>query len=129
MRVSDKPNVNESKTDVAISVGMATLGSLPYAGPILAEVVKTIIPNQRIDRIARFAQSLDDKLAELDKQVLEQKMRTEEFVDLFEDGAFQAARAMTDERRERIASCSRTASRATSSSTCRRSSSSPSSGN
>jgi hypothetical protein len=102
--VSDKPNVGQSKTDVAIAVGMGTLSLLPYAGPILAEIVGAIIPNQRIDRIARFAKILDDKLAELDKEFLEQKMRTEEFVDLFEDGAFQAARAMTDERRERIAS-------------------------
>lgn len=102
--MSEKPNVNESKTDVAISVGMATLSLLPYAGPILTEIVTALIPNQRLDRIARFAEILDEKLAELDKKVLEQKMRTEEFVDLFEDGAFQAARALTDERRERIAS-------------------------
>lgn len=102
--MSEKPNVNESKTDVAISVGMATLSLLPFAGPILAEIVGTLIPNQRLDRLARFAEILDEKLAELDEDVLEQKVRTEEFVDLFEDGAFQAARAMSDERRERIAS-------------------------
>lgn len=88
---------------MAIAVGMGTLGLLPYAGPILAEIVGAIIPNQRIDRIARFAEILDGKLTELDKELLEQKMRTEEFVDLFEDGAFQAARALTDERKERIA--------------------------
>ena len=102
--MSEKPNGNQSKTDVAIAVGIGTLGLLPYAGPILAEIVGTIIPNQRIDRIARFAVILNEKLAELDRELLEQKMRTEEFVDLFEDGAFQAARALTNERREHIAS-------------------------
>lgn len=101
--MNEKPNVDQSKTDVAIAVGMGTLGLLPYAGPIIAEIVGTIIPNQRPDRIARFAEILDEKLSKLDKELLEQKMRTEEFVDLFEDGAFQAAKALTDERRRHIA--------------------------
>ena len=52
---------------------------------------------------AGFAEILDEQLQELDKELLEQKMRTEEFVDLFEDGAFQAARSLTDERKEHIA--------------------------
>lgn len=102
--MDDKPNLDQSKTDVAIAVGMGTLGLLPYAGPILATIVGQIIPNQRIDRITRFAEILDEKLQELDREFLEHKMRTEEFVDLFEDGAFQAARALNDERKEHIAS-------------------------
>lgn len=101
--MNEKPNLDQSKTDVAIAVGMGTLGLLPYAGPILAEIVNQIIPNQRIDRISRFAEILDEQLQELDKELLEQKMRTEEFVDLFEDGAFQAARALTDKRKDHIA--------------------------
>jgi len=102
-RPEEKPDVNQTGTDVAVAAGLGGLGLLPYAGPILAEIVGTMIPNQRIDCIARFAEILAEKLRELDKEVLEQKMRTEEFVDLFEDGAFQAARALTDERREHIA--------------------------
>lgn len=101
--MSDKPNIDQSKTDIAIAVSRGVLSQLPYAGPILAEIVGAIIPNQRMDRLVQFAKLLDEKLGELDREMVEQKMLTEEFVDLFEDGAFQAARALTNERRERIA--------------------------
>lgn len=36
--------------------------------------------------------------------MIEQKMKTEEFIDLLEDGLAQAARSLTDERRQYIAS-------------------------
>ena len=42
---------------------------------------------------------LNAKVEHIDQDLLEQKMRTEEFADVFEDGAFQAARALTDERK------------------------------
>jgi hypothetical protein len=100
---TEKPDVNQTGADVAVAAGLGILGLLPYASSIRAEIVGTTIPNQRIDRIARFAEILDRKLGEPDKEVLEQKMRTEEFIDLFEEVAFQAARALTDGRREHIA--------------------------
>ena len=102
--MSEKPNITQTRTDLAIAVGKGALSQLPYVGPVLAEIVASIIPNQRVDRLARFTEILDEKLRELDKEFLNSKMRTDEFVDLFEDGAFQAARALTDERKEHIAS-------------------------
>lgn len=68
---------------------MGAPSMFPYAGSILAKIVGAILQNPR--------------LREPDRDLLERKMRAEEFVDLFEDGAFQAARALTDEREEHIA--------------------------
>lgn len=100
---SREAKLEQNKTDVAVALAEGVLGYLPYVGPMVAAIVGTIIPNQRMDRIADFLRVLDEKLRVFQRDVLEEKMRTEEFVDLFEDGTFQAARALTGERRERIA--------------------------
>lgn len=47
---------------------------------------------------------LDGQVSGLQKDFLDQRMRTEEFRDLLEDGLWQTTRALTDERREYIAS-------------------------
>lgn len=102
--MSGQPNINQTGRDTAIAVARGAVNYIPYVGPILAELFGTIIPNQRIDRVTTFAQMLNAKVEHMDQDLLEQKMRTEEFADLFEDGAFQAARTLTDERKEYIAS-------------------------
>lgn len=102
--MSEQPNVDQTARDTAISVARGAVSYVPYVGPILAELFGSVIPNQRIDRVSKFAKMLNDKVEHMDQDLLEQKMRSEEFVDLFEDGAFQAARALTDERKEHIAS-------------------------
>lgn len=97
------PDVSQNRTDVAAALAEGALGSLPFIGPMVAAIVGTIIPNQRMDRITEFLGMLEKKLENLEKDMLEERMRSEEFVDLFEDGTFQAARALSAERRERIA--------------------------
>lgn len=89
-----------NKTDYAIASAKAILGALP-AGSILTELVGTIIPNQRIDRIAKFAEELDTKLS---KEIIHLQLSDENFTDLLEESLKQAARAITDERRQYISS-------------------------
>lgn len=96
-------DVSQNRTDVAVALTEGALGALPFIGPMVAAIVGTIIPNQRMDRIAEFLGILEEKLENLEQEVLQEKMRDEGFVDLFEDGTFQAARALSPERRERIA--------------------------
>lgn len=102
--MESKPDIEQNELDVAVSAWAVALGYMPAIGPIVAELFRNIIPNQRHDRIADFLRMLNEKLQTLEEDFLKEKMRTEEFVDLFEDGAYQAARALTDERKERIAS-------------------------
>lgn len=102
--MDERPDVEQNEVDLAVAAWSATLSVMPGIGPIVAELFRSIIPNQRHDRIADFLRILDEKLGTLEADLLAEKMRTEEFIDLFEDGAYQAARALTDERKEYIAS-------------------------
>jgi hypothetical protein len=75
----------------------------PRLAPILAEVVRDKVPNQRQDRIADFVIALDDELGTLQRDVLELKTRTQEFADLFREAAYQVAASPSDERQCRLA--------------------------
>jgi len=92
-----------NKTDLAVAFSKGLLGAIPYIGPIVAEVVSTLIPNQRLDRIQRFLEKLEERVKELDRERIEKEFRKPEFIDLLEDGFYQAARALSEERLEYIA--------------------------
>ncbi len=93
-----------SATDIKVSIAKGIVGIAPFIGPLVAEIIGNIIPNQRIDRLGSFIQMLDDKLAQIDKPTIEAKLNTPEYIDLLEDGFMAAARALSKERREQIAS-------------------------
>lgn len=102
--MEERPNLDETKLDIVIALTKGTLGAVPFVGGIAAEIVGTLIPRQRVDRLAEFLEILGEKVAGVEQDVLEQKMKTEEFTDLFEDGMWQAARALSRKRKEYIAS-------------------------
>ncbi len=81
--MNDKPNLDDNKTDFAVAVAKGTLGAIPGVGGIAAEIVGTLIPRQRLDRIAEFLEILGEKVAGVERDMLEQKMKSEEFIDLF----------------------------------------------
>jgi len=99
-----RPDVDETDLDRAVSASYLVLSAIPTIGPLIAEAVKQGIPNQRIDRIADMLKILERQLSDLQKEVLEQRLQTEQFRDLLEDGLWQTTRALTHERREYIAS-------------------------
>lgn len=88
---------------VASSVKL-TLGAIPVAGPLLAEIAGSAIPNQRLDRIADFAQKLGSRIDHLEQATLSRSLKDEKFTDLAEEAMLQAARAVSDERRRYLAS-------------------------
>ncbi len=92
-----------NKTDLAVAVSKGVLGTIPVIGPLVAEVVGTLIPDQRLDRIQRFLEKLEEKVRELDRKRIEKEFRNPECIDLLEDGFYQAARALSEERLEYIA--------------------------
>jgi hypothetical protein len=99
-----RPDVDETDLDRAVSASHLVLSAIPTIGPLIGEAVKQGIPNQRIDRIADMLKLLDWRLTGLQKDVIEQRMRTEEFRDLLEDGLWQATRALSEGRKAYIAS-------------------------
>ena len=80
-------------------------GIVPGAGQILCEIIDTVIPNQRIERLSEFTKILTLKLSSIEKEHLYKELKEkEEFIDLFEEGLRQASRALSKERKDYIAS-------------------------
>lgn len=88
---------------IAAGVKVA-LGAIPFAGSLLAEVAGTIIPNQRVDRLADFASKLEQRIQLLEESQVVSELSDEEFTDLLEESMRQACRATTGERRDYLAS-------------------------
>jgi len=90
--------------DYVASAVKGIVGAAPFAGSLLAEIAGTIIPNQRIDRIAAFASVLELRLSNLELSEVRAQLDNKYFTDLIEEGIRQASRSLSDERREYIAS-------------------------
>lgn len=91
-------------TDIATILGKGLVGAIPFVGPLAAEIVGAIIPNQRIDRIESLLKTLESKIAKEDKEKIKERITAPEYVDLIEDCFIQASRALSEERKEYIAS-------------------------
>jgi hypothetical protein len=99
-----EPDIDETDVDRAATASTLVLSAIPTIVPLVAEAVKHGIPKQRIERIARMLKFLGNQVSGLEEDVLAHRMRTEEFLDLFEDGLWQTTRALTEERLAHIAS-------------------------
>ena len=90
--------------DYVLSAAKAVVGPLPIVGPLVSELAGVVVPNQRVDRIAKFMVQLERRVRELESpaQIMEQ-LGDESFTDLLEEGFQQAARSLSDERRRYIA--------------------------
>ncbi len=95
--------LNQNPTDYVVASAKAVLGMIPFAGSLLAELAGTIIPKQRMDRLVSFAKELERKVSHLDQDALRAKLTDENFIDLLEESARQAAQSTTEERRRYIA--------------------------
>lgn len=98
------PSLKSEASDYVTSAVKAFLGAVPFAGSLLAEIAGTIIPNQRIERLTKYAQELENRLSKLDQEFVRAQLSNENFTDLFEENIRQAARSLTDERRKYLAS-------------------------
>jgi hypothetical protein len=89
--------------DHLAALARAVAGVAPYIGGAIGELVTYGIPNQRIDRIIQFVEVLDKMVAHLGQEVVRAQLTNENFTDVLEEGLAQAARSLTDQRREYIA--------------------------
>lgn len=97
-------DTDQNSTDYVAAITKAALGMVPLVGSLLSELAGTIIPKQRIDRISDLAKKLEHKLGVLDEGLVRAKLTDENFTDLFEETVRHAASAVTEERREYLAS-------------------------
>lgn len=91
----DQDELNAKLEDRLATVSKGIVGAVPVAGPMLAEVVGSLIPNQRLDRVVKFMQDLDERLTNVEAKALENNSLA---IDLFEDAVVVASRALTDDR-------------------------------
>ena len=100
---SIQPKFVESIADRVTALTSAGLGTIPFSGSILAQLVGTLAPEQRLARIEAYIRYLELKVDLLTTGQKELIKTSFEHIDLFEEGAYQAIRAITDERRQQIA--------------------------
>lgn len=102
--MQNKSSLANNRTDFTAKIAKTVVGLVPYGGGVLAELVDSIIPNQRMDRLVKFCKELDDRILKIKNKDIAELFQNEEFVDLIEESFIQASRATTDERRGYIIS-------------------------
>lgn len=95
--------INSNGSDRVAILVKGIIGVAPFVGPMLAETIASVIPNQKLDRVITFIKVLNDKVSFIEQDILNVKLKTEEFADLLEDSLNQAARALSAERKNYIA--------------------------
>lgn len=99
----EKSDLNNQAVDYVTIAAKGCLSAVPFVGSLLAELAGTTIPNQRIERITKFAQELETRLGQLERTSLQARIVTPEGADLLEEAMRQAASSLSDERRGYIA--------------------------
>ena len=100
---TDLPALGTTYRDRVVSAIGAVLSEIPLVGSIVGEVITQLIPNQRLERIEIYLKRLSKRIDSIDPEILLQKMRNPKKLDLFEEGVFQSARGLSEERLEYIA--------------------------
>lgn len=95
--------LGETDHDRVAALTKGVVGLVPFAGSFLAELISVVVPNQRFERVEAYVSRLSDRLSRVEEGELRSRLEDPEAIDLFEEGGFQAARALTGDRRERIA--------------------------
>lgn len=96
-------DLQTNRRDNLVVTAKGVLGAIPFVGSLIAEIVGAVIPNQRMDRIARLVSALGRQVKDIERGTLEQRLSTPLGVDLLEDAFHQASRAVSEERIEYIA--------------------------
>ena len=89
------PPLGETWRDRAVGLAKGGVGLIPVAGGIFAELVGMVIPNQRMERLEDYVRRLNERLDAENEAEARERLSKPEAVDLFEDGATQAVRALT----------------------------------
>ena len=97
------PSLGFGRADV-ITVGLkGAIGAIPVAGTLFSEIISAIIPNQRIDRLEDYVQRLNKHLEGVSEEIISLRAKEPDAIDVFEEGAIQSARAISNDRRDKIA--------------------------
>ncbi|OKH87865.1 hypothetical protein [Thalassospira sp. TSL5-1] len=94
------PPLGDTSTAKALRIGASAAGAMPFAGSIIQTVLTETIRNVRAERAEDYIRYLQDQIDELKLKIALDKP---EGLDLFEEGLWQSARALSDNRKKYIA--------------------------
>jgi hypothetical protein len=97
-------NIGSNKVDKFVFGARASVSLVPFVGGALAEIVGQLIPGQRVDRIQKYAELLNERIEALPKEIIEELLKNDKLISLIEDSFYSASRATSEERREYIVS-------------------------
>lgn len=97
--------LDPNSRDRLVSVAKGAAGALPFVGSIVSEVLDSVIPGLRFDRVVTFLRTLEEEVRKIDERltIFEANLKSEQGLDLFEEGIIQAARGVSEERKARLA--------------------------
>ncbi len=72
--MQDISELKNNKTDYIAQAAKAAISLVPYAGSFLSEIVGTLIPNQRFDRICKYLETLQKRLEKLEDVTYEKEV-------------------------------------------------------
>lgn len=95
-----------NKRDQLVSVAKAASGALPFIGTAVSELMDSVIPNLRFERVVIFLRELDERVSKVDKDLefFKKNLDTELGVDLLEEALTQSSRSISEDRKKRLAS-------------------------
>ncbi len=99
----DGQGLRSNTIDLLTAAAKGLLGAVPVVGSLHAEFAGVVIPNQRLDRVTRFAEQLHRRLSAVETQLLGEALKDPEFGDIAEESMRQAASSLTEERRAYLA--------------------------
>jgi len=97
--------LDTNNRDQLASVAKSVAGALPFVGTMVGEVIDSVIPGLRIERVVNFLKAIDERVGAIDEQLanFQNNLKDEEGLDIFEEGIIQASRAISEERKLRLA--------------------------
>jgi len=98
-----KPDKN--KQDLFFCVAKSLIGTIPLCGTAINEIINLTVSDLRMNRIYDFLIYLNDKIEDQKERIdhFQQNIKSEEGLDIFEEGIIQASRAISNERKKRLA--------------------------
>jgi hypothetical protein len=91
--------------DRLASIAKSAAGALPFVGTMVCEVIDSIIPGLRFERVVSYLKIIDERVGAIDERLrnFQNNLNNEDGLDIFEEGIIQASRAVSEERKQRLA--------------------------
>lgn len=96
-------NLDNTTRDHLVALTRGAVNAVPFVGGLLGELITSIIPEQRQERIVAYLRELGSRLEQMEQAAVQSALRNPENIDLIESGGHQSVRATTPGRIAQIA--------------------------